>query len=360
MDIKEIFSLFAEAQPTEFEIIETSHGEGDFREAVIARWEESVLPPELGDRMVIKLASNGFTDPGRITMWERLAEEYRRRGYYCPRFLRTGAGDYPWVEYKGRRCIAYGEEFARFRSADSFAAAEISPDGRFTYLDDLLRMNAEIAAAHLDFTDLPSAWILFGTFDPADAEDEVMENARDWLACAEKLPDSFQPQVTRIWERWLENRAFLEKEYHRLPTSVFQADLNSTNILLDENRRFAGIMDFNIAGREVFLNYLFREVPFIFGKREVPAEETAGDKPFSLTDMLLQRITYGITIVKERYRFSESEKELALPLFRCLSPLWFTGVEQLKAAKGEDEIRAALDDAERALTLEIDFRSRMD
>ena len=68
----------------------------------------------------------------------------------------------------------------------------------------------------------------------------------------------------------------------------------------------------------------------------------------------------GITIAMERYRFSESEKELALPLFRCLSPLWFTGVEQMKAAKGEDEIRAALDDAERALTLEIDFRSRMD
>ena len=357
MDIKEIIGLFTEAQPSGFEIIETSHGEDDFREAVIVRWEEGVLPPELGDRMVIKLASNGFTDPERIAMWERLAEEYRRRGYWCPRFLRTKAGDYPWVEYKGRRCIAYGEEYARFRSADSFASAEISPDGRFPYLDDLLCMNAEIAAAHLDLTDLPSAWVLFGTFDPADAEDEVMENAHDWLACAEKLPDSFRPQVKRIWERWRLNRAFLEKEYHRLPTSVFQADLNSTNILLDENGRFAGVMDFNIAGREVFLNYLFREVPFIFGKR---AEKPMPEGPVSWTEELLRRIFYGIEVVRQRYGFSEAEKELALPLFRCLSPLWFTGVEQLKAAKGEEEIRAALDDAERALTLEIDFRSRMD
>ena len=357
MDIKEIIGLFAEAQPLEYEIKNTSHGEDDFREAVIARWEKGVLPPELGDRMVIKLASNGFTDPAHLEMWERLAEEYRRRGYYCPRFLRTKAGEFPWVEYQGRKCIVYGEEFARFRTADSFAAAEISPDGRFTYLDDLLRMNAEIAAAHLDFTDLPSAWVLFGTFDPADAEDEVMENARDWLACAEKLPESFQPQVSRIWERWQENRALLEKEYHRLPTSVFQADLNSTNILLDEEGKFSGIMDFNIAGREAFLNYLFREVPFVFGKR---GEKQAPEETGSWTDELLRRLIYGITIVKERYRFSEAEKELAQPLFRCLFPLWFTSVEQLKAAKGEQEIQAALDDTERSQTLEIDFRSRMD
>ncbi len=360
MEIGEIIGLFTEKPASDYKIIGTSHGEDDFREAVIARWEKGVLPPEMGDRMVIKLASNGFTDPAHLEMWERLAEEYRRRGYYCPRFLRTKAGEFPYVEYQGRKCVVYGEEFARFRTADSFAAAEISPDGRFTYLDDLLRMNAEIAAARLDFTDLPSAWVLFGTFDPADAEDEVMENARDWLACAEKLPESFQSQVSRIWERWQENRALLKKEYHRLPTSVFQADLNSTNVLVDGNGKLAGIMDFNLAGWEVFLNYLFREVPFIFGKREAPAGEMAGDEPFSLTDMLLQRIVYGITVVKERYRFSEAEKELALPLFRCLFPLWFTAVEQLKAAKEEREIRAALDDTERAQTMEIDFRSRMD
>ena len=98
-------------------------------------------------------------------------------------------------------------------------------------------------------------------------------------------------------------------------------------------------------------------MPFIFGKR---GEKPAPEEPGSWTEELLRRLIYGITVVKERYRFSEAEKELALPLFRCLSPLWFTGVEQLKAAKGDEEIRAVLDDTERAQTMEIDFRSRMD
>jgi hypothetical protein len=355
MDIKEIIGLFADTQPLECEIKNTSHGEDDFREAVILRWEKGVLPAELGDRMVIKLAANGFTDPVHLEMWERLAEEYRRRGYWCPRFLRTRAGEFPFLEYKGRRCLVYGEEFAPFPTADRFDPAVISPNGRFTYLDDLLRMNAEIAAAHFDFTDLPSGWVLFGIFDPMDTEDEVMEDAHAWLACAEKLPEAYQTQVRRIWDRWMKNRAYLQKEYHRLPTSVFQADLNSTNILLDENGSFAGIMDFNIAGRETFLNYLFREVPYIYGKRTSQPEPNAAPE-----DDRLARICYALNVVKERYTFSEAEKELALPLYRCLCPLWYTDVERLKAAKNEEELQAALDDAERLQTMEIDFRAAME
>jgi len=359
MELREIIALFTEEQPTELEVIDTSHGEDDFREAVIARWEKGALPPELGDRMVIKLAANGFTDSVRIGMWERLAEEYRKRGYYCPCFLRTRTGEYPRVAYKGRRCVVYGEEFSRYSPADKFGEKTLSAEGKFRYLDDLLRMNADIAAARLDFTDLPSAWCLFEVFDSLDAEDEVMENAREWLSCAERLPAAFQERVHIIWERWMENRAFLEKEYHRLPTSVFQADLNSTNVLLDGEGRFVGVMDFNLAGRETFLNYLFREVPFIFG-RGGGAGASLADGSFSPTREILRRIIYAMSVVKERYRFSEAEKELALPLVRCLLPLWFTNVERLKAAKGEKEIQAALDDVELAQTMEIDFRACME
>ena len=360
MELREIIALFAGEQPADFRRIDTSHGDTDFREAVIARWDRDVLPPELGGRMVLKLADNGFTDPERIEMWERLGEEYRKRGCWCPRILRALDGSFPRVEYNGHRCIVYAEEYARFRPADSFDAAVISPMGRFTYLDDLLRLNGRIASARLDFTHLPSAWCLFRVFDPADAEDEVTENAREWLACARKLPEAFRERVDRIWDRWQANRAYLERQYSRLPASVFQADLNSTNILLDEDGRFAGIMDFNLAGREVFLNYLFREVPYIFGKTAGDAPPSPEAESASLTRETLRRITYALSVVRTCYRFSEAEKELALPLFRCLVPLWFTSVEQLREAKEEAAVQAALDDVELAQTMEIDFRAYME
>ena len=52
----------------------------------------------------------------------------------------------------------------------------------------------------------------------------------------------------------------MELIYHKLPTSVFSADLNTSNILLDEQGKFVGVYHFNLCGKDVFLNYLFREI----------------------------------------------------------------------------------------------------
>ncbi len=56
-----------------------------------------------------------------------------------------------------------------------------------------------------DYTDWPSAYCLFETFCPSD-QTEVLENALEWKAAAESLPERFSAQVQRIWQRWNENR----------------------------------------------------------------------------------------------------------------------------------------------------------
>ncbi|SCX96318.1 hypothetical protein [Butyrivibrio sp. INlla14] len=73
-----------------------------------------------------------------------------------------------------------------------------------------------------------------------------------WLEMAKTLPEKFTAQIERIWNNWLVSRRELEKIYHRLPTSVFQADINDTNVLLDEEGNFRGVYDFNIGGKEVY------------------------------------------------------------------------------------------------------------
>lgn len=113
--------------------------------------------------------------------------------------------------------------------------------------------------------------------------------------------------------------------------------------MLDEEGRFAGIYDFNLAGKDVFLNYLFREI------YEGSFDEERNE------------ILTALKICAAVYAFSETEKEAALPLYRCLKPLWFTRVEALKDA-GNDAaaIQQCLDDMERAQTQNIDFRSAME
>ena len=69
--------------------------------------------------------------------------------------------------------------------------------------------------------------------------------------------------------------------------------------------------DFNLCGRDVFLNYLMRESDGVSG------------------------IFRALQIASEVYRFSDLEKDVALMLYRCLKPLWYTSVQDLKKA-GQD------------------------
>ena len=175
-----------------------------------------------------------------------------------------------------------------------------------------------------------SAYCLFETFCPSDKTDEVLENALSWKEYAETLPDEFKEQVQRIWMLWTENRKALEPIYKTLPTSVFQADLNPSNILLDNSGKFVGIYDFNLCGKEVFLNYLFREIFESDFRQE------------------LDRIIKTLQTVSKYYHFSETEKNLALMLYRCIKPLWFNKLQKLKGLQNDmDAIKEHLNKTER-------------
>ena len=330
-EMLKIFSLFFDDAPRSARFIDTSHGEADFRAAFI-------IDTEANCKYVLKLADNDFTFPEKITVWQRTVEEYRRLDYYCPRIFRDKSGRFPIVEFQGHQCVAYVEEFAPFRSAEDRFSEGCGQNAALydSYKRDIWRMTARIAAQHFDYTDYPSGYCLFETFCPSDETDEVLENALSWKECADALPGEFGEQVGRIWRLWMDNRTALEKVYQKLPTSVFQADLNPSNILLDEEGRFVGVYDFNLCGKDVFLNYLMRE------KHSV------------------SEICEALKIAAETYSFSEMEKDTALMLFRCLKPLWYMRVEKLKEL-GDDRkaIKAFLDETEHMLTDQIDFREYM-
>ncbi len=330
-EIAGIFSMFFDGAAVSARHIDTGRGEADFRAAFIIETAD-------GGKAVLKLADNDFTFPEKIAVWQRTVEEYRRLGYYCPRIFRDKTGVFPTVAFRGHKCAAYAEEYAPYRPLEDRFSDDFGQNAALydRYKRDIWQMTARIAALHLDYTSYPSAYCLFETFCPSDETDEVLENALKWRECALTLPDEFKEQTERIWQLWTENRAALEKVYGRLPSSVFQADLNASNILLDDEGNFVGVYDFNLCGREVFLNYLIRE------NTDVPG------------------ICEALRIASGSYRFSEAEKDAALLLYRCLKPLWYTCVQALKKAGDDpDAIRACLSEAEQALTEALDFRSCM-
>lgn len=327
--LNDLFGLFLNDPVCKFEVTNHRSETNDFRANIRAKSKS-------GGTVVIKLAENDFTSPARIRVWKRCTEEYRRLGYYCPDLYADKNGEFPTIVFEGHRCAAWAEEYSKYRTAEELGA------GRNSYWDDAMVMTARAASCQYAFADFPSAYCLFDTFCPSDKTDEVLSDALLWKEYAETLPGLFQRQVQRIWKRWLDNRKQLEQIYPVLPASVFQADLNPTNILLDGSGKFVGVLDFNLCGREVFLNYLFRE------------------NYFGSFDEELDTILRALKTVKPVYRFSEAEQEAALLLYRCLKPLWFTRYSDLKNAGNDAQsTKNLLDETEYAQTREINFASVM-
>lgn len=320
-------ALFTAEAVNSFTINNSSHGDNDFRETIF-------VTTKSGQKLVIKAACNSFTTPDSVKMWQRCTEEYIRLGYYCPAIMPSREGIFPIVMYKGHKCVLYAEEFSKYESADK------NPNAA-NFRDSLYRMTARVAAAKYDYTQSPSGYCLFETF-PGDETDEVSENALEFRKYCKTLPECFSEQAERIYTGWEANRNKLKEIYFKLPFSVFQADFNDTNVLLDKEGNFVGIYDFNLAGKDEFLNYLFREI-FTGSFEEELAE-----------------ILRALGIVKEIYTFSKEEIEAAPLIYRCVKPIWFSRVDDLKAA-GNDmaAIQKHLDDMEYALTREIDFESAM-
>ena len=70
LNCNEIAKLFFDEPVVSCNVKNTSHGEADFREALIVQLAS-------GSKFVIKLADNSFTAPDRIRMWQRCAADYR-------------------------------------------------------------------------------------------------------------------------------------------------------------------------------------------------------------------------------------------------------------------------------------------
>ena len=336
-EIIDVYSLFFDGTPVSAKLIDTSREEEDFRNTFIIETGD-------GNRVVLKITANEFTFPEKIRMWARTVDEYRNLGYYCPKIFCDKKGGFPVIRYRDRDCVVYAEEFSKYGSFEERISGDADMQNADTgrYLRDVWTMTAKIAAKRLDYTEYPSVWCLYDTFEPSDETDEVMGNALEWRKTAEALPEEFSEQVLRIWNRWSENRKALEPLYRKLPTSVFQADLNSTNLLVDEDGNFKGVCDFNLSGKEVFLNYLMRENFADFEKE-------------------IDLIREALRIASEHYSFNEDEKKAALPLYRCLKPLWYTRVYDLQEAGNDPvKVKECLDRIEYYQTADIDFAGWME
>lgn len=246
-------SLYYDTEVTVAKTMDLCRGDDDYRKVYIV--------DDGSRKLAIKHLSNTFSDRRRIEGWFHLMDEYQKIGLYCPRVVTNLGGELLHCDtMDGREYYTYAEEFAIYETAEHIGRQAYRDEhGRDPFTPDVMRTLGRIASAKLDILDWPSAYCLLEPFCSPDTTDEATECAVAFVDHIRQNLPAHLPRAEALLKLFYQRQSELRAVYASLPASCFQADLNDSNILLDEDMQFAGLIDFNLCGREPVLNYAVRE-----------------------------------------------------------------------------------------------------
>ncbi len=325
-------SLYFDSEIANVQTLDLCRGEDDYRKIYIT---------DDGQRkLVIKRLSNTFSDRHRIEGWFRLMEEYRKAGIYCPAVIPNRYGETLHCDTAdGRDYYTYAEEFAIFETAEHIGEDKCKNErGQYCYTPDIMRLLGRIAAAGLDILDWPSAYCMLEPFCAPDTTDEATECAVAFVEYIRKHLPAHLSRAEALLALFYKRQDELRAIYGSLPTSCFQADLNESNILLDADNRFAGLIDFNLCGKEPILNYAVREALWGVSDRCLYGENDNCLYFYSkaLDDIRIQSFLDNIRWIQETYTFTDTEREAFPVLFRYMNSFWWNHLAEIKQIR-EDE-----------------------
>lgn len=100
------------------------------------------------------------------------------------------------------------------------------------------------------------------------------------------------------------NRDRIKSVFALLPRCVFQGDLNSTNLLIRDNK-LCGLIDFNLSGTEVNINCFLAETNIGFGY-EIKNE----DDPKVSLERVMKKQDKLLSIIFSDYTLNQVEKSI--------------------------------------------------
>lgn len=325
-------SLYYDTEVSDVKTLDLCRGDDDYRKVYIV---------DDGHRkLVIKYLSNTFSDKRRIEGWFKLMDEYRKIGLYCPAVVPNLNGEILHCDtVDGRDYYTYAEEYSVYETAEHIGKEKYKDaQGHDSFTPDVLRSLGKIASAKLDVLDWASSYCLLEPFCAPDTTDEATECAVAFVNYIRKNIPEHLPRAEALLELFYKRQEELRIVYPSLPTSCFQADLNDSNILLDDDINFVGLIDFNLCGKEPILNYAVREALWAVSDDRLYGENDSRlyfyDK--ELDDLRINLFLENIGYVQETYKFSSFEKEVFPILFRYMNSFWWFHLDELELIKNDE------------------------
>lgn len=353
--IGDIIALFHSNKPISHELKEIRMQEDDSRWIIYVNFAD--------EKYVIKIAANNFTTPERINAWVGLIAEYGEMGYYSPAMMLSRNGNYAErVTFMGKQCVIWEEEFAKYNFQDDLdKSVYMGADNRPVYFNEVIEFIGRIAQKHFSGFPGKSGYARLEPWVQEDITDEVTECVRE----LDKLVKSKAAHFTERWQEllklWEKNRDELQKIYGSLPTSVFQADWNDSNLLLDGGGHFKGFIDYNLAGEDTCLNMMLSMIIFGYTYGHFELNDMNEHTRCLVKDWFIDVMLENLREFRKYYDFNETEAVAAPMLYKYIITIYYMEIDAFNKNVGDDgKLNVLFDLIERELTREdIDFRGAM-
>jgi len=227
-------------------LIDSSHGDGDKR-----------YHYPINDKYFLKINNHQAMDEAFYRGMDQMNDQYRSMGVYCPSLYKTRSGTYiySWTQ-EGETFYCHLEEKAAYKAREG--AGEVDYDFKAHMLGHLgqyaSRFKNRAGCDHYGMWSL----IHLSTMD-----DEVDEKQANVNSLIQVLRDhGYQDLAQDVYEMNDQVRHEIQGLLDDLPFAVFQSDLNDSNILVDDQGTFKGLIDFNLYGRDIIINNFLNETMY--------------------------------------------------------------------------------------------------
>jgi len=271
------------------DLIDTSHGDNDRR-----------YNYKINNQYFLKINSATAVNEKFLSDIEELAKRYRYIGVYCPVLYRTKEGNLCYrFEKDGIEYTCYVEELSPYPLYKNQDTEDY--DFKNTVLEHLGKLASKYTNKGLVETRSMWSLIELGPFDKD--VDEKQENMDALIKCL--MDNGYEEIANKLLELNSKARDRIKNSLSKLPQCVYQGDLNGSNILVDVDNKFKGIIDFNMFGTEVNINCFLNEAMYFLEEQDF--EKMSAEDIFSKMRNIQNSLLSSITA---NYNFNENELEV--------------------------------------------------
>lgn len=244
----------------------------------------------------LKINNSKVLDEKALIDIDQLIKNYISLGIYCPRLIKTQNGNFLC------HIIKDGIEFNFYLEERSIYLTK-NDNGKLDYefKKEMLKHVGIFARrfTNKNLSDTRSMWTIIELAPSDEMIDEKQENFNYLIDCLKS--NGHVQLVEKMIELNVKAREKIKLYMKKLPRCVFQGDLNHSNVLVDDDGLFKGLIDFNMFGTEVNINCFLNESMYYLTKEDFKhlSDVEIYDKMIEYQEELLSSIILSYKLNKD-------------------------------------------------------------